>query len=397
MAVNLDSARAGPSVISIVAINSVLVAGVLSFGIFPVMVDGLVRLAHLGVREAGLCVTAEMAGQAVGAAGVLVLRHRMGSRHVCGIALALILFGNALSMGVTGSLLMLLIARSVAGIGCGLTVVCIGLFATTKNPERNFAIFNAAAVVLGAALAAAAPFVYRCYGMIGIFAAIGGAAGLCLMMVPFIPEFGSKAPGQEAKAAQANFSPGPIALACIMAAGFFISTGMFWSYAGQIGAWHHLDVTAVSSAVASAWLIGGLLGSILAAPTSRRVSRTVSTVACSAGTALVAFASTIVGDTKSFAVLLHGFVFLWFLLYPIQMGIFSEVDASGQLTMLAYLSQLIALAVGPALGGLILQSNSYYAFGLWCGLGYLIFICAALILLRSAYKSSRDASVAPSG
>jgi predicted MFS family arabinose efflux permease len=392
MVANLDRVRTGPSVPALLAINSVLVVGTLSFGIFPLLVDGLVRLAHLDGQGAGLCVTAEMVGQAVGAAGVLALQRRIGSRPLCSAALVLILFGNALTMGATGSLPALLVMRAVAGTGCGLTAVCIGLFATTKQPERNFAIYNAAAITASAVLAAAAPLVYLSFGIIGIFAVIGGAAGLCLMMVPFIPESANKATVREAEPAQSNVSLGRIALTCIITASYFISTSMFWSYAGQIGAWHHLDVRAVSSAVASAWLVGGLLGSTAAIPTARRVSRTVIVVACAAGGALATYASVIVGSPGNYSVVLHGFVFLWFLLYPIQMGIFSEVDASGQLATVAFLVQLIAFAIGPALGGLILRSGSYSTFGSCCGIGYVVFICATLILLLATNKSAQHAS-----
>jgi MFS family permease len=393
MATNLDRVRTEPSLRALLAINAVLVVAMLSIGVFPVLVDGLVRLAHLDGQDAGLCVTAEMAGQAIGAAGVLALQRWIGSRQLCIAALVLILFGNVLTMGVIHSLPWLLVMRAVAGIGCGMgTAVCIGLFATTKQPDRNFAINNAAAIIAVAALAAAAPFIYGLFGIIGIFAVIGGAAGLCLMMVPFIPDSGNGATVREARPAQSNVSLRPIALTCVMTAGYFISLSMFWSYAGQIGAWHHLDVTAVSSAVASAWLVGGLLGSIVAIPIARRVPRRVSAVAFAAAGALTTYASVIVGSPGHFTVVLYVFVFLWFLLYPIQMGIFSELDARGQLAMVAYLVQLIAFAIGPAWGGLILRSGSYKTFGLCCGLGFLVFICAALILLPAANRGAQHAS-----
>ena len=108
--------------------------------------------------------------------------------------------------------------------------------------------------------------------------------------------------------------------------------------------------------------------------------------------ALATYASVIVGSPGHYSVVLYVFVFLWFLLYPIQMGIFSELDASGRLAMIAYLAQLIAFSIGPAWGGLILRSDSYKAFGLCCGLGYLAFVCAALTLLPATNKSVQPAS-----
>ncbi len=57
-----------PGAVALVAIQCVLIAGSLSFEVFPLLVDGFVRLAHFDVQSAGLCITAEMLGQSVGAA-----------------------------------------------------------------------------------------------------------------------------------------------------------------------------------------------------------------------------------------------------------------------------------------------------------------------------------------
>lgn len=73
--------RLDPSPLALAGIEAVLVVGTLSFGVAPILVDGFVRLAHLEPQSAGLCITAEMAGQAVGAAGVLALMRRLDSRH----------------------------------------------------------------------------------------------------------------------------------------------------------------------------------------------------------------------------------------------------------------------------------------------------------------------------
>jgi MFS family permease len=396
MAANFDGTRArtSPGALGLVAVNVVLIVQMLSFGIFPILVDGLVRLAHLDAQHAGLCVTAEMIGQAVGAAGVLVLQRWLGSRSICTIALLLILLGNALTTSATGNLAALLSMRAMAGIGSGLTGICIGLFATTKHPDRNFAIYNAAAVVTCAALAAGAPLIYASFGVTGTFAVIGGIAGLCLVLVPVVPPSATQEPAQGAMPTKSKITAASTVSTAIMMAGYFVSTSMFWSYAGQIGAWHHLDVVAVISAVASAWLVGGLLGSLAAIPIARRVSRTASTIACAAAGAVVTYASVVVGPTN-FTAILYAFVFFWLLSYPIQMGIFAEIDGSGRLAMFAFLVQLIFFAIGPALGGLILKSESYRLFGLACALGYVVYIVGALMLRSATHRQAQKAVSLP--
>ena len=378
--------RTDLSVPALVTVNLVLIVSTLSTGIFPLLVDGLERMVHLGEQEAGWCVTAELVGQAVGAAAVLALQRHLGNRILCIASLSLITIGNALSMGVLGNLTILLLMRVVAGVGCGLAGICIGLFAQTKHPDRNFAIFTFATVIACALLAAAAPLIYSSFGIVGLFAAIAACAGVCLLLVPLIPSQSAGGTTQANAVSAPKASPRTIILTCIMCGAYFTSTMMFWSYAGQIGAWHHLDVNAVSSNVAAAWLVGGLAGAILAVPTARHLSRTNTVVVCAIGSALTAYGAVVVDSAAGYSAVLYGFVFLWLLSFPIQMGIFSEVDPSGRVAIVAFLVQLIAFALGPLFGGFILRSDSYVAFGLFCGLGYLIFIGAAFLLLPTMNK-----------
>jgi predicted MFS family arabinose efflux permease len=377
-----------PSALALVAIQCVLNVGSLSFAVFPLLVDGFVQLAHFDVQSAGLCITAEMLGQSVGAAGALAIVRRAGSRQVVIAALALIILGNALTIGLYSSFRWLLALRAVAGIGCGLTVVCIGLLAATKQADRNFAIFNAATVVSGAALSAAVPALFRMLGVGGVFAVIAGATTLCLFMIPVIP--GSY---QERTPHQRNASPSrvplvQVTLTCAMTVAYFVSLSMFWSYAGDIGAGHHMGVEAVSSAVAQAWLVGGLGGSLAAVVMAKRLPRMSIIVVSAVGGAASTWAAIVVFNAVAFSIILLGFVFFWNVLYPIQMGLFSQVDRTGRLAMLAWFVQLIACAIGPALGGFVLHVSSYHAIGFGCALGYLLFVCGALLLVPVAKQNS---------
>jgi predicted MFS family arabinose efflux permease len=377
-----------PSALALVAIQCVLNVGSLSFAVFPLLVDGFVQLAHFDVQSAGLCITAEMLGQSVGAAGALAIVRRAGSRQVVIAALALIILGNALTIGLYSSFRWLLALRAVAGIGCGLTVVCIGLLAATKQADRNFAIFNAATVVSGAALSAAVPALFRMLGVGGVFAVIAGATTLCLFMIPVIP--GSY---QERTRHQRNASPSrvplvQVTLTCAMTVAYFVSLSMFWSYAGDIGAGHHMGVEAVSSAVAQAWLVGGLGGSLAAVVMAKRLPRMSIIVVSAVGGAASTWAAIVVFNAVAFSIILLGFVFFWNVLYPIQMGLFSQVDRTGRLAMLAWFVQLIACAIGPALGGFVLHVSSYHAIGFGCALGYLLFVCGALLLVPVTKQNS---------
>jgi len=381
-----------PSTLALVAIECVLVVGSLSFGVFPLLVDGLVRLAHYDVQSAGLSVTAEMLGQSVGAAGALLIVRRVGSRQVVMAALAFIIIGNGLTVGVYSFFRWLLVLRAVAGIGCGLTVVCIGLLATTKQADRNFAIFNTANLVGCALLAAAVPLLFRMLGVGGVFAIIAAATALCLWMIPLIPESYRERTLHRENASSAAIPFAVRMLTCTMTVAYFTSLIMFWSYAGDVGAGHHMGVASVSSAVALASLVGGLGGSVTAILVVKRMPRMFIIVVTAIGGAASTYAAIYVLNPVAFSIVLTGFMFFWLLMYPIQMGLFAQVDTSGRLAMLAWFVQLIACAIGPAVGGFVLRVSSYSVLALVCALGYLLFICATFMLVRVAKRNANAAT-----
>ena len=373
-----------PGALALVAIQGVLIAGSLSFGVFPLLVDGFVRLAHFDVQSAGLSVTAEMLGQSVGAASGLAIVRRAGSRRVVIAALVLIIVGNALTTAVYSNFRWLLVLRALAGVGCGLTVVCIGLLAATRQADRNFAIFNTTNLLGCAALAAVVPLVFRMLGVGGVFAVIAAATGLCLCMIRLIPDsYLEKAPHQK-NVASSSVTWVQSALTCAMTLAYFVSLSMFWSYAGDIGAGHHMGVEAVSSAVAQAWLLGGFGGSVAAMLIVKRLPRMFIVVLSAIGGAATTYAAIFVFNPVAFYAILTSFVFFWLLLYPIQMGLFSQVDPSGRLAMLAWFVQLIACGIGPALGGFVLHVSSYGVLGFACAVGYLMFVGAASMLVPGA-------------
>lgn len=384
-----------PSTLSLVAIQCVLVAGTLSFGVFPLLVEGLERLAHYDVQSAGLSITTEMLGQAIGAAGALAVVRRIGSRQIVIGALVLIIVGNAVSAGVYSLLPLLLVLRALAGIGCGLTVVCVGLLATTRHADRNFAIFNISTLVGPGLLAIAVPAVFRMFGVGGVYAVIAGTTVLCLWMIPLIPESYRERASRQENASSAAIPFVLYALTCAVTVAYFVSATMFWSYVGDVGARHHMGVATVSSAVAEAWLVGGPLGAITAILVIKRVPRMFIIALTAIGGAVTTYAAIYVFNAVAFSITLSAFQFFWTLLYPAQMSLFAWADKSGRLAMIAWFVQLIACGIGPAVGGFVLRVSSYNVLALGCAFGYVLFICAAFVLGGVAKQNARRVELLP--
>ena len=150
----------------------------------------------------------------------------------------------------------------------------------------------------------------------------------------------------------------------------------------------------VSSAVALASLVGGLGGSITAILVVKRLPPLFIIVVAAIGGA-----ATHVRGYPTSLTRLHSRSSCWVFTpllephcIPFKWALFSWADTSGRLAMLAWFVQLIACAIGPAVGGFVLHVSSYSVLALVCALGYLLFVCAALVLVpvREAKCECRD-------
>ncbi|MDB5581477.1 MAG: hypothetical protein JWR80_6653 [Bradyrhizobium sp.] len=380
---DLQGMRLKTSLMALVTIDAVLVTASLSTGLLPLLVDGFVRVGGLSPQAAGLCITAEMLGQAVGAALVFFLTRRVDSRYLLAATLLLILAGNAITIAPL-SFPFLLTARAIAGIGGGMSGVCMGLLAQTGGAERNIASVNAVTIIICGILGANAPTLYHLIGATGIFAALAGIALLCTLLLPFVP----RARPETTQNTVGKSSPSKIILTALLSLSFFAAVIMFWSYAGQIGASHGMSVDVVSTAVSIGWLVGGLCGSAAVILLANRVPHIASVIISACGLSIVTWAALYVTSPTGLAIALAGLVFFWLFMYPVQMGILSQVDPSGRLSILAFFFQLLASALGPAIGGEVLQVSSYTVMVWLCQIAYLAFVFTALPLVHIGTRRS---------
>jgi predicted MFS family arabinose efflux permease len=244
-------------------------------------------------------------------------------------------------------------------------------------------------------LAAGVPALFRLLGFGGVYAVIAAATALCLWMIPLIPKTHRERSLYRENASSATVPFVLSMLTCTVTVAYFVSATMFWSYAGDVGAGHHMSVATVSSAVAQAWLVGGPVGAIAAFLVVNRLPRMLIIVVAAIGGAASTYAAIYVFNPVAFSISLSAFQFFWTLLYPIQMGLFSQADTSGRLAMLAWFVQLIACAIGPAVGGFVLHVSSYGVLALVCAVGYLLFICSAFVLLTVARQNFRHVEPLP--
>lgn len=377
---NTCSADRAPSTAGVVGLIPCAAAGSLSMGIAPFIVTGLSTYSSLSTSRAGLCVSAEMAGEVAAAAYMLLLLKGAGLRRLTVAALALVIAGNLACLAASG-FPTYMATRLIAGLGCGLTLVAYGPIAATRTPERNFALLNCANILLAAACGACAPWLFAIGGVKALFAAIALAAGAALLLCTGIARDLAFAGAESLPIETDRISRRTQALlASSMNFFYFTALGAFWAYVSEIGVATGDGSRFTATTIALSYLSAGLLGSLTASAVASRVKPKMIVCLSAISTAVCVQAVTLIPGHVVFALAVSVFIFSWFLVYPFFMGILSALDKSGRLVVLNVLIQISGFVVGPAIGGLAMRAHRFGAFGALCVMALMVALACALTI-----------------
>ena len=345
------------------------VVSVFTTVVLPLVVAAVGAGFHLAGGPAGYAASAEMGGIALGA---FVAGARVGKADRRGV----VLIGALLAAAANGASALvhdypvLLGLRVSAGIGSGalLAAMAASVGATVK-PDRNFAIFVAAAF-----LSASAGFALLSgAGTARLFLAL---AALNLGALATTPLFPRRPPDVAAEAGPAGAS-GAIPKAALIALGgilaYYVGVGTVWPSMAGLGAALGVAPAAIARTLAGT-SIAGMSGAILAAVLATRIGRLVP---------LVIGLSTVVGSlawlgsvgASAFGLAPFLFLFAWNFSVPYMLGTLAALDASGRAVAFNMTLQYIGFAVGPLLGAAIAASHPLTAL-VWFASG-----CCAISLL----------------
>jgi predicted MFS family arabinose efflux permease len=312
---------------------------------------------------------------------VLFLATGIRRRKLAGLALLGILLGNGLCLLAHGPATFLL-ARSVAGLGAGLTTFAFGSISTFARSARNFAIFSGLSVATMAAADAIIPGLLERAGLAALFGLLAVPAVIALLCSGLLPEeTGSSGTLKLPRGAVWR----PAALGLLTNLCFFTALAAFWTYAAQIAVAKGNAASRVGQLLAAAFLLGGILGSALAAVTALRV-RPGNMIAV--GAAVMSATMLIMIWSSGFdqyAASVCVYLLCWFTSYPFLMSLLAEIDPEGGLTVLGVLTQSAGWLIGPALGSvLIAGGRGYGGLGALCASGFLAaMVCALASRLRT--------------
>ncbi|MEV6108057.1 MFS transporter [Streptomyces sp. NPDC051940] len=364
------------------------------FNVAPGFISALIDGYHFTETEAGLVATADMLAMA--ATGFLAgpALARRSRRRLLGAGAALVALGNALSV-VVGSLGGLLATRVVAGVGTGLLLVFANtMAATTRNPTRSYGLATMTATVVGAFLLVVTPMVVSAAGYESFFVILAVFGAVVALFVPGEPAAPAATPAAET--GTDRLSPALLRLLSVAAMAMMVVQSAFYAFAQQAGEDAGLS-SGAAGAVLSVGYIGGIVTSALAAWLGNRWGRWTPVAL---GMVLQAAASVVVlsgpGATVAGAALIAQSATLFFGI-PYLLALNAEADASGRFSNIGVGLFFLSLAVGPFVGGLLLDAFGYAGVAVAVVVGTVAGLIALAPVTRALAARDADRTTAAPG
>ena len=352
------------------------VAGMLDLVILPLWVGGMMRTYNVQPQVAGGIVTLFLVG-VLASNGILSrLFGRIWNRPVVivGYALSAAAFFamTRLPFGLSSPLTELAVLHFIAGIGVGAGLSCVhGTIARSGNPHRNFAIANLGVGIFAIAFFAITPPFLAQIGVNAVFFAVFFVT--CLAILAAVLAFPENAPeGAGVAVAHASTPPVSGALMATLAIGFLgvvllqTAQAATTSFAERVGDFRGFGLSAIGLMFA----VNGFVA--LTAPVFAGVLQNKLSAVAVAAVALVVhgLCSITIMNATDFYVYSAGFMLLIFATifgHTFIFGLFAKLDPTGRMNASTPSMLMLGTAIGPALGGTIVQFYGFPVLGFVSG------------------------------
>ncbi|GAA1187461.1 MFS transporter [Nesterenkonia xinjiangensis] len=368
--------RLAPRVV--VSFIGTLVLAYLAANLVPVLIGALVNDLGFTVAHAGNLVTLMSLGTATGlfAANRFVARGDRATVARTGLTGMVIGFGSAAAV-LTPSVVQ--VGVIIGGISCGVVMAAgIASTAVTMNPDKTTTMVTIVNRAGAALLLAVVPLLGNDLQHLLTVLALLGAAGL--FAAGGLPNL----PVQEKPTGRLlPFTPAAILLAAVFG---------LWSLSEDM-VYAMLEILAVqnvglspgqSSVVISLQIIGGLTGAVVAPLVLARIGRSLSIFGI---LVLSSTAKFLIVSSTAAPVFLAANV-AWGLAYGaalvLVLGLAARMDVSGRVGVLVSTIYIIGIALGPAVGGILVTYTSPLMFATMVSA---VSVVAGLVLLMISRRS----------
>lgn len=284
----------------------------------------------------------------------------------------------------------LLIIRCIAAFAVGtLLVICMSSAAASTNKDRIYGLWLAGQLIFAAIALWVLPYFFNLFGLKSLYISVAILMVACIPLIQFLPNHFVQ-PGVINTQLDSQFSNSKervskslrkIVLASISLFLFYLSLGMVWPFMSFIGHDANIDNDTVNRVFSIASL-AGIAGAVLASLVSNKLLRYILII--------VGFSTMLISVYllfgKPYIVLFATsaliFKFNWTFIVPFLLAVLAENDSTGHMMNSANLLLCAGLAVGPIIGGNLLE-NFYGINGLLTVSIVFIALSMSFILIAS--------------
>jgi len=375
------------SVKTITAAVLLSVIGILVLLSSPVFIRTIVNESGFSVALANQLISLELFGVALASMLAVFWIRRMNWRGVSVMAVLVVAGGNLLSSQLT-SFATLAPLRFLTGfLGEGIAfAVAIAMISDTEKKERNFALSIGAQMAAGVIALLTLPRLAEQWGLAGIL------IPLALLALAILPSTWLWVPAMGAPRAAVQQRSG---FAAVRLALLAISVMIIWC-TGLGAVWHNLVLIGQAAGVENApralafSTFVAITGPVAASFLSDRWGRIIPVTAALAIQAIMITA--LQGDMSwwQFAATVAIFQIFWNFNGPYVTGTIAASDTTGRISVLIPASQIAGFALGPAIVGMLTQSEILPVHTAARHVGVACFVLALVIFLPTALRQSRQ-------
>jgi len=348
-------------------------AGMLDLVSMPLWIGVLIQFRHMSPAEAGLLVTAYMTGVFLTSVALAPRFTRLSARTVAvaGFVVGALAFIAIINLQAFGALIP---AHFIAGVGAGSALSMVhGTISRSARPHRLFAIVNLGVAVFSIAFFAVVPVQLQQHPDV-LFYVLSGL--LALGAVAAAAAFPKPPEGQGARPRQAAGAV-PFRLAVVLAfvGVALLSAGQAQTYAflERIGAWRDFAAADIAHMLIVSGFLN-LLAPIVAAVLENVVPRLTAICIALLVHAVIAVTASTATTFLPYAVAGSLLVFMTIFNHTFMFGTIAKLDPSGRAASSTPAMLTLGAAIGPALGGAVVELFGFPAVG---------FVSAAVLLIAA--------------
>lgn len=339
------------------AATAIVVIGLDTFIVQPGLVGGLVAYGGFDEKQAGYIASAEMFGIAATTIAMTWLSRKISWRTL--VTLSLIV-GTLANVGGTVATTFGTFAASrfIAGLSSGM-LISIGYAVTglTARPDRNFSLLIVWVLVYGALGVFVMPAAFAALGLNGVLGVLALASAAGLIAVRHLPRGPWSAAARTVAAEALSLRVRLALLGAVLC--FFLAQGALWPYLSLIGVASGGTEQSVANALTVAQVLG-IAGALSCALVSTRLSHRSSLVGGIVAV-IVSMIFLLARGAIAYGAAVCVFNYAANYITPLLMAVIAAVDRSGKLMVPAVASQMMGLAVGPAIGASVISPGDYRA------------------------------------